>query len=63
MGKRTSVGWIQQKWVCRRKVKERRVAGRKTNNLDPSVKWSEPRRAPPAKASQETVRKARLALC
>ena len=63
MGKRTLVGWIQQKWVCTRKVKERRIAGRKTNNLHPSTKWSEPRRAPPAKAPQEPVSKARLALC
>lgn len=63
MGERTSVRWIEQKWVSRRKVKKRRVVGRKTNNFDPLTKRSEPRRAPPAKASQEPVSKARLAMC
>lgn len=59
VGEKTSVRWAQQEWVSRR-LKEGLWVGRQTTW---TVQWSEPRRAPPAKASQEAVGKVVLATC
>lgn len=45
VGERTSVRWAQQKWISRRKVQEGIWVGR----LITLMKWSETRRALPAK--------------
>lgn len=52
----------QAEMVSRRKIKEE-LWVRRLNHLDSVTKWSEPRRAPPTKASWEPVSKARLATC